>query len=373
MQKKLKVAIVHYWLVSMRGGEKALEQICEIYPEADIFTLVCKPEKLSDAILKHRIVTSFIQRLPFGVSKYQHYLPLMLFAIEAFDLTGYDLVITSDTNVTKGVVLPPGVLHVNYCHTPMRYAWDMYHDYLNNSGLGRVKKMIMSVVMSYLRVWDVAASNRVDYFIANSGNVRRRIAKHYRRDAEVVFPPVSVHDFDLGRGEGEFYLMAGQIIPYKRVDLAVDAFNRSGRELVIIGEGSDLAKLKAKAKKNVRFLGHQSFASLRDHFARCKAFIFPGEEDFGITLLEAQACGRPVIAYAKGGALETVADGSTGLFFSEQDAESLNAAVDRYENGDHAITADKCRENALKYSNERFREHFKTFISNALSEHRARH
>jgi glycosyltransferase involved in cell wall biosynthesis len=371
MAKELKVALVHYWLVSMRGGEKVLEQLCLVYPKADIFTLIYKPEHISETIKAHRVTTSFLQRLPGGPRYYQNLLPLMPMAIEQFDLNGYDVVISVDTNVTKGVVTRPEVLHVNYCCTPMRYGWDMYFDYLNGEGVGRIKRLLIPLFMNYLRMWDVAASHRVDRFVGISHHVRKRIGKHYRRTADVIYPPVSFSDFPSVPGPGEHYMLLGQLIPYKRVDLAVEAFNRSGRKLIVIGEGSEYDRLVAMAKPNVTFTGRQPLKAIADCYANCKAFIFPGEEDFGITPLEAQASGRPVIAYAKGGALETVVDGETGLFFAEQEVEALNAAVDRFERGDHAITPDKCKENALRFSNENFRAAFAEYIRAAHAEHSA--
>jgi glycosyltransferase involved in cell wall biosynthesis len=370
--RKLKVAIVHYWLVSMRGGEKVIESMCRVFPQADIYTLVYRPEAISDTIKAHKITTSFLQRLPGGVKAYQNLLPLMPFAVEAFDLSGYDLVISSDTNVTKGVVTPMEVLHVNYCHTPMRYAWDMYHDYMQGSGLGRMKKLAMGLVMNWLRIWDVAASNRIDHFLANSKYVKKRIAKHYRRDATVVYPPADLAAFSPRPDEvKDFYLVLGQIIPYKRIDIAVEAFNRLGKPLVIIGEGSEVERLRARAKPNVRFLGRQPFPVIREHFATCRAFVFPGVEDFGITPVEAQASGRPVLAFGRGGALETVIDGETGLFFREQTPEALMDAVERLEAGRHSITVEKCVENADRFSEERFRADLEASVRQALAKHRA--
>lgn len=365
---KPKVAIVHYWLVSMRGGEKVVEELCRIWPEADIFTLVSRPERLSETIRAHKITNSFLQRIPKAASIYQSLLPLMPLAVEQFDLSGYDIVISSDTNVTKGVLTRPETLHVCYCHTPMRYAWDMYHQYLEGSGLGRLKKLAMILTMSRLRVWDVAASNRVDQFVANSHYVKNRIRKHYRRDAEVIFPPVDVESFRPGKTVGDFYLVLGQIIPYKRIDIAINSFNRSGRRLVVIGEGSELPRLKAMAGKNITFLGHAPFDVIRDHYQSCKAFIFPGEEDFGITPLEAQASGRPVVAYGRGGALETVVDGQTGLFFAEQNSESLDEAIGRFERGEHSITPEKCVENAAAFSCAHFRNRISSFVHVAWKE-----
>jgi glycosyltransferase involved in cell wall biosynthesis len=362
MPDDLKIALVHHWMVSMRGGEKVLEQLALLFPRADIFTLVCRPDNISSNLKSHKITTSFLQRLPGGVKHYQSLLPLMPFAVEQFDLTGYDLVISSDASVVKGVVLPPNVLHICYCHSPMRYAWDMYFDYLTTARKSILKRLMIPAVMNYLRVWDVAAANRVDHFIANSSYVRDRIRKHYRRDSHVIFPPVSLESFGPDV-PGDFYLALGQMVPYKRIDLAVEAFNRSGKRLLIMGDGSEKPKLAAMAKPNVEMVPWQSDAKVREYYARCKAFIFPGEEDFGITPLEAQASGRPVIAFAKGGALETVIDGETGLFFKEQTAEGIQDAIDRLERGEHRITPEKCIANAARFSEKSFRDKISAFVS----------
>lgn len=367
LNAKMKIAIVHYWLVSMRGGEKVVEQLCDLFPQADIYTLVYEPDKISDAIKKHKIQTSFIQKIPLGKKLYQNLLPLMPMAIEQFDLSQYDVVISSDTNVTKGVILPPHVLHVNYCHTPMRYAWDMYHEYKNQPGVSFFKKLLMIPTMNWIRTWDVCASNRVDFFIANSKNVQRRINKHYRRKADVIYPPVAVEDFFNKHAE-DFYLIVGQIIPYKKVDLAVKAFNNSGKKLIVIGEGAELKKLQKLAKPNIQFTGRQTFSVIRDYYSRCKAFVFPGVEDFGITPVEAQASGKAVIAYAAGGVLETVIQDHTGVFFTESTPFALNEAIAKFEKGEHLITINKCQENAQKYSNNIFKEKIKYQINSYLRE-----
>lgn len=350
---KLKVAIVHPWLLSMRGGEKVVEQLCLLFPQADLYTLVCREEELSQTIRAHRIETSFLQRLPFGAKVYKSLLPLMPLAIEQFDLNGYDLVISSDTNVTKGVVTAPDVLHICYCNTPMRYVWDLYFDYLKETR-STLKRGLIRLFASYLRTWDVAASNRVDHFIANSKNVQKRIAKHYRRKSTVIYPPVSVSRYRPASELGDYYLYLGQLVAYKRVDLAVEAFNASGKKLLIIGEGPERKALESLAKSNVRLMGFVPQEELSDYLSRCQAFIFPGEEDFGIAPLEAQASGRPVIAFRKGGALETVVEGVTGLFFDEQTAGSLQAAIDVFESGRIHFDPAACVDNAKRFSEEVF-------------------
>ena len=326
----MRVAIVHYWLVSMRGGEKVVEQLCELFPQADIHTLVVDRSALSDRLLAHRIIPSALQRIPGAVKRYKSLLPLMPHALEAMDLTDYDLVISSESGPAKGIVPRADALHVCYCHSPMRYLWDQYHEYRAHAGLAA--RLTMPLLGPRLRQWDVSSAARVDAFVANSAHVADRIERYWRREASVIHPPVAVDDFASNRpAKGDFYLCAGQLVRYKRVDLAVEAFTRSGRPLVVIGAGEEERRLHAIAGPNVTIMGPQPFDVLRDHLARAKALVFPGEEDFGIVPVEAMASGTPVIAYGRGGARETVRDGTTGVLFDEQTTDALEAAVTRFE------------------------------------------
>jgi len=297
----MKVAIIHDWLTGMRGGEKCLEVFCELFPEASIYTLIHVPGTTSSIIENRTVHTSFIQRLPFAASKYRTYLPLFPTAVERFDLSGYDLVLSSSHCVAKGVIAPPGAVHVCYCYTPVRYAWDMYHQYFPAKRMGRLKGLLIPFFMHYIRLWDVSSSGRVDRFVAISRHVARRIELYYRRESHVIYPPVDVDAFSPATEREDYYLMVSALVPYKRVDLAVEAFNRSGRPLVVIGSGPEEERLRALASDNITFLGWQPSEVLAEHYARCRAFLFPGEEDFGITPLEAQASGRPVVAYGAGG------------------------------------------------------------------------
>jgi glycosyltransferase involved in cell wall biosynthesis len=363
----MKVAIVHYWLVGMRGGEKVVEALCEMYPQAEIFTHVVDPEAISDTLRRHTIHTSFIQRLPRARSWYQRYLPLMPLALEQLDLRGFDLVISSESGPAKGVLTDAGTLHVCYCHTPMRYLWDMYQDYLHETG--KLTRFAMRPLTHYLRMWDLASSFRVDHFIANSGYVARRIAKHYRRDADVVHPPAEVDDFMLSDHVEDYYLMVGQLVGYKRTDLAVEAFNRMGKPLVVIGEGEQLERLRKIAAPNVRLLGRQPFAAIREHYAKCRALIFPGIEDFGIVPVEAMASGRPVIAYRAGGALESVIENETGLFFDRQDADAIIKAVEDYEARADSFIPEAIRQHAEKFRKTRFKQQMKDIIDELYRRH----
>ncbi|WP_380058329.1 glycosyltransferase [Falsihalocynthiibacter sp. SS001] len=351
-----RVAIIHYWLVGMRGGEKVLEALCRMFPTADIYTHVYDEEAVSDIIKRHRVFTTSVARLPFARRMYQKYLPFMPRALEEIDLAGYDLVISSEAGPAKGVIAPPGALHLCYCHSPMRYLWDQYHVYRDSSGL--LTRFLMPHLAHRLRSWDVVSAARVDGFIANSNHVAARIQKYWRRDADVVHPPVSVDEFmPLPATErGDFYLWAGELASYKRPDIAIEAFRELGKTLVVIG-GPDKTwqRLAQDAPSNVTFLGKVPFATLKDQMARCKALVFPGEEDFGIVPVEVMASGRPVIAYGRGGALDTVVDGETGLLYQECSVSGLVAAVQRFEiEGLDQLDPNKLVEHARKFDEAAF-------------------
>ena len=321
---KPRVALVHYWLVGMRGGEKVLEALCRMFPDADIFTHVYDPNAMSATINAHRVIETAVGRLPMAKRLYQSYLPFMPRALEQLDLTGYDLVISSEAGPAKGVIVSPDAYHLCYCHSPMRYLWDQYHIYRENAGL--LSRTMMPLLSHNLRMWDVTSAARVDAFAANSHHVANRIRKYWRRESEVVHPPVDVDAFaPAPEAEiGDYYLWAGELAPYKRPDLAVEAFRKLGLPLLVIG-GSEKqrARLAKTAPDNVTFMGKVPFDTLKHHLARCKALVFPGEEDFGIVPVEAMASGRPVIAYGRGGALDTVVDGRTGMLFKDQSVDGL--------------------------------------------------
>lgn len=360
----MRIAFVHDWLTSHVGSEKTLETMAALYPRAPIFTLVHAPERFTGTALEGRdIRTSFIERLPRGRAKYRSYLPLMPLAIEQFDLSEFDVVVSSSHAVAKGVLTRADQLHLSYVYTPIRYAWELYSQYLRESGLHHgVKGWLAKAALHYLRIWDAASANRVDKFAAISQCVARRIEKTYRRDAEVIYPPVEVAQFLPATQRNDFYLVVSRMVPYKKNDLIVEAFTKLGRPLVVIGEGPDFEKVKAKAGTNVRLLGWQEAGVVADHMARCRAFIFAAEEDFGIAPLEAQAAGAPVIAWRRGGVTETIVDGETGLFFEEQTVESLMDAVNRFEQ--HAGTFDvaRLRANAARFSKERFQREFTAWV-----------
>lgn len=368
-----RVAVVHEWLSSYAGSEKVLEQILQIYPEADLFAVVDFLGADQRAFVQGRQArTSFIQRLPLARKRFRAYLPLMPMAVEQLDLSGYDLVISSHHAVAKGVITGPDQLHVCYIHSPMRYAWDMQHQYLRESGLARgLKGAVTRVMLHYLRQWDARTAAGVDVFIANSAFIARRVRKVYRREAQVLHPPVDVARFALRPDKDDFYLAASRLVPYKQMPLIAEAFARMpDRRLVVIGDGPDLARLRAAAGPNVTVLGYQSDAVLVDHMQRARALVFAAEEDFGITPVEAQACGTPVIAYGRGGSLETVrGEGPpaqrTGLFFAEQSAEAIVAAVRAFEALPQPPTPEACRRHAEAFAPEHFRRAFRAQVEQA--------
>lgn len=367
----MRVALIHYWLVGMRGGEKVIEALCEMYPDADIYTHVHDPKAMSATLRKHTIHTSFIAKLPNAIRWYQHYLPLMPLALEQIDLRGYDLVISSESGPAKGVIVPSEAVHICYCHSPMRYVWDMYHDYLSSAGF--ITRLFMPLVMHYLRAWDVTTASRVDKFVANSAYVGGRISKYYHRNAEVIHPPVDADAFAPAPTEEieDFYLMVGQLVSYKRTDLAVEAFNKNGRRLVIIGEGKELEHLRRIAAPNIEILGWRDFDAMRWHYAHCRALLFPGVEDFGIVPLEAMASGRPVIAYRRGGATESVLEGVTGIFFDEQNAQSLTHAVDAFEADMQRFDAQRIVAHARDFDRALFKQRMQVVIDQAIAKQSA--
>ena len=361
----MSVAIIHYWLVGMRGGEKVVEALCEMYPQADIFTHVYVPETISDRIKQHRIIPTFINALPRAARMYKTYLPLMPLALEQLDLRGYDLVISSESGPSKGIIPPADALHVCYCHTPMRYIWNMYHDY--RDGAGRLTRLMMPPLSHYLRMWDVTTAARVDSFVANSATVARRIRRYYGADSTVIHPPVDTSAFSVASpGErGDFYLMAGELVSYKRPDLAVRAFNEMKLKLVVIGGGEMLDELRRIAGPTVTIMGTQPFEILKQHYARCRALVFPGEEDFGMVPVEAMASGRPVVAFGRGGATETVADGISGVFFAEQTVGAISAAVRRLASLE--IDPAKIAAHASRFGREQFFQKMRAHINGLLA------
>jgi len=371
----MRVALVHDWLVSMRGGERVLEAFCELYPEADLFTLLHIPGACSAPIERMRIRTSFIDKLPGAHQRYRHYLPLFAHAIESFDFNGYDLVLSSSHCVAKGVITPPTATHVCYVHTPMRYIWDQYPEYFGPGRAGRLTRLGAGLFSTFLRTWDEASASRVDYYIATSHNVAARIEKRYRREAQVVHPPVEAERFHPRAADtlDDYYLMVTAFAPYKKIEVAIEAFMRLGRPLYIVGGGQEFKRLSRLAKPPVKLLGSLSDPEVADLYARCRALIFPGEEDAGITPLEAQAAGRPVIALARGGALETVIGLSetsprppTGVFFEEPTVRALVDAVERFEANQVRFDPAAARRNAERFDKTRFKARIEQLVEQAV-------
>jgi glycosyltransferase involved in cell wall biosynthesis len=369
----MKVAIVHDWLVTYAGAEHVLEQMLAVYPDADLFTLIDTVPAAERAFLGGRAArTSFLQRLPGVRRRYRNFLPLMPLAIEHFDLSGYDLVLSSSYAVAKGVRTAPNTIHLCYCHSPMRYAWDLQHQYLRETGLDRgVRGALARWMLHRMQVWDVRTVPRVDGFIANSHYIAQRIWNAYHRKSTVIYPPVDVDAFTPAGSREDFYLTASRMVPYKRIDLIVQAFAAMPqRRLVVIGDGPDAHRLRALGAGNVDFMGRQPFEVLRDRLRRARAFVFAAEEDFGIAPLEAQACGTPVLAYGRGGVVETIRDldepQATGILFPEQTVSSLTHAVERFEREGGQIDSEACRQNALRFGAERFRNELRSYVDRRL-------
>lgn len=367
----MRAAIVHYWLLNRRGGEKVLDALCRLLPDADIFTLFCDPATLSEEVRRRRITTSFLNPLR---RHYRSLLPLMPMALENLDMRGYDLVVSSESGPAKGVITSSDTRHVCYCHTPMRYLWELYPAFRNEWTRSRWKRAAMTPLANYLRLWDFASAARVDHFIANSHNVRQRIWKTYRREADVIYPPVDVESFYWRQPEN-YYLIVSELVAYKRIDTAVRLFARTGRKLQIAGDGPEYRRLRKMAGANVEFLGRVSDSDLRGLYARCRAFLLPGEEDFGMTPVEALASGKPVIALGRGGALETVPEFG-GVFYDEPGEDHLSEAIARFEAMEPAILPAELQLHARRFSEEEFFEKmrpllFSKFQKNLKSIHSA--
>ncbi|HBS3601213.1 glycosyltransferase family 4 protein, partial [Klebsiella pneumoniae] len=364
------IGVVADWLVTYAGAERVLSEMFDIFPDAELYSIV---DFLSDEAREYfhnkKAKTTFIQNLPFAKSKYQNYLPLMPLAIEQLDVSGHDIILSSSHAVSKGVLTGPDQLHISYVHSPIRYAWDLQHQYLKESGLDHgVKGIIAKWLLHKIRIWDYRTASGVNHFVANSKFIARRINKVYGRTADVIYPPVDVKRFTLNENKKDYFVTASRLVPYKRVDLIVEAFSHMpDKQLVVIGDGSDMKKIKAKATANIEILGYQPNSVMEEYMRNAKAFIFAAEEDFGITPVEAQACGTPVIAFGKGGSLETVrplgVNMPTGMFFEQQNISSLISAVNLFTENQELFEPANCRANALKFSVERFKNEMNNYVS----------
>jgi glycosyltransferase involved in cell wall biosynthesis len=367
-----RVAIVHDWLVTYGGAERVLEQMISLYPEADLFSVVdfLQPDNRS-FIRNKTVATSFIQQLPGAKAHYRSYLPLMPLAVERFDLSGYDTIISSSHAVAKGVITGPDQLHISMCYSPMRYAWDMTHQYLRESNLDvGLRGMAARWMFHRMRNWDARTANGVDEFVAISEYIARRIWKVYRRESTVIYPPVDTERFELCKAKEDFYVTASRMVPYKRIDLIAEAFtNMPDKKLIIIGEGPEFEKVRSRSGPNVTLLGYQPFEVMKQYMQHARAFVFAAEEDFGIVPVEAQACGTPVIAFGKGGALETVVDGKTGLFFRRQEVGDLIETVRLFEETSGEYNPSEIRRHALRFASNRFISQLQDFIERAVERH----
>lgn len=379
----MKVAIVHEWLTVIAGSESCFKVFTEIYPDADIFLLVSDEESVKKlGINPNRIKTSFIQKFPKSKTKWKNYLPFFPFAVEQFDLSEYDLIISSSHAVAKGVITNANQTHICYIYSPIRYAWDLYHQYLSEANLTKgLKGFFAKAVLHYIRRWDLGTANRVDEFIPISQYIEKRVWRTYRRESyKVIYPPVAIDDFTLKTEKEDFYLTASRQVPYKKIDLIVEAFSQMpNTKLVVIGDGPEAKKIKEKAGANVEILGYQNFEVLKDYMQRAKAFVFAAEEDFGIIPIEAQACGTPVIAYGKGGSLETVRgkfkgqeiqESDTGVYFKNQTVPSLIEAVSFFEENYAKFDVNKIREFAVTFDKQIFKDNIINTFSEIIEKHK---
>ncbi|GGH14585.1 glycosyltransferase [Pedobacter zeae] len=365
----MKVAIIQEWLTTMGGSEKVVQAIADIYPQADIFTLVADNKLVMELGFEHKkITTSIIQKLPFGLKKYKTYLPLFPFAIEQFDLSEYDLIISSNHAVSKGVLTTNEQLHITYCHSPIRYAWDLHHQYLKEEGLGfGIKGLLARYFLHRIRIWDFISSVRPDYYVSNSNFIANRINKVYQKNATTIYPPIEIDDFVLETSKDDYYITSSRMVPYKKIDLIVEAFTKMpDRKLVVVGDGPDYKKIKSKAGSNITFVGYLSFKELIKKLQKARAFVFAAIEDFGMLPVEAQACGTPVIALGKGGSLETVKHGITGILYPEQTIESLIAGVKEFET--YSFDPLTVRTHAETFGIKEFKKKFSTFVEEKLTE-----
>jgi len=371
-----RVAVVHEWMVMFAGSERVVQHILRCFPSADLYAVLSIMDRDEAPDLIDRLKgTTFIQRMPWLRKMYRRYLPLMPLAIEQLDLSDYDIVISSNHAVAKGVITGPDQLHISYVHSPMRYAWDMQQKYLKESGLDRGLKGYMARRMLFkVRMWDAVSANRVDYFLANSHYIKRRIAKAYRRDAEVIYPPVDLDWFSPEGERSDYYLTASRLVPYKQAQLVVETFAKMpGRRLVVIGDGPEMARIKRIATPNIELVGHQPNEALREHMRRARAFVFAAEEDFGIMPIEAQACGAPVIAFGRGGSTETVVplgEGNrpSGILFDEQTPDALAAAIELFEANETAFRPQASHENAMRFSAPRFEREMSQYVTKAWAD-----
>ncbi|TCW17791.1 glycosyltransferase involved in cell wall biosynthesis [Raoultella sp. BIGb0138] len=365
------IGIVADWLVTYAGAEKVIKEFIDLYPESKLYSVVDFLSENDRQLFNGKIATTtFVQKLPGAKTKYQKYLPLMPLAVEQLDVSKHDIILSSSHAVSKGILTGPDQMHISYVHSPIRYAWDLQHQYLKEANLDKgIKGLLAKWLLHKIRLWDYRTANGVDHFIANSHFIARRINKVYGRHADVIYPPVDVGRFTLHENKDDYYFTASRMVPYKRIDLIVEAFSHMpDKKLVVIGDGSEMSKIKSKATKNINILGYQDNTVMQEHMQKAKAFVFAAEEDFGITPVEAQACGTPVIAFGKGGALETVRPhdviAPTGVFFHNQDVQSLVDAVKEFENMQHIFEPNVCRKNAMQFSVERFKNEMDTYINN---------